>query len=423
MRLFGVVKGSARPSGGSRDWEHEVRKSLAAQAGQVRHSRLDLAGTAIVRAGRARRRRTVVGLAAVLLGTLLATGALLQDWTGDDPGGGGGYSAVTGQRDGSPPGPSPTPAGEVGLAADQAVPDEVSADIVGGGADGGLVLATADGQRLDLAPIRQVDSAHRVGDGWAVVGGEPGITRLWWVAPDREPVSLLAGMDAIVVQQGQVAYQRGALLATGRLAGDGQLYDEVSTAAPQGDGEPVGFVNDAVLMSRTGSTGWDTWHPASGDYRPAWTDQVIRVYGPIADGPAAVGLVPPESGGGGACLARLDEELVASQVSCVTQELPADAQAAVSPQGRWLLTSAPGDAVLVDLADVFDPQRKAAAVTALTDVAGPAAAPVWLGADRVVFATDDSLIQLWPDRLRAGAADAVQQVPLLGVAPVLVQPV
>jgi hypothetical protein len=405
--------------------EHQVRSSLADQAGQVRHSRLDLAGTAIVQAGRARRRRNVVGLAAVLLGTLLATGALLQDWNGDDAGGGSGYSAVTGQRDGVTPGPTPLPppTEEVGLAADQTVAAEVSADVVGGGEGGGLVLATSDGQRFDLAPARQVDSAHRVGDGWAVVGGDPGITRLWWVTADQEPRSVLAGMDAIVVQQGQVAYQRGALLATGRLSGDGQLYDQVSTTAPQGDGQPVGFVDDSVLMSRTGSTGWDTWHPASGDYQPTWTDQVIRVYGPVPDGPAAVGLVPPEPGAGGACLARLDEELVASEVSCVTQELPAEAPAAVSPQGQWLLASAPQDAVLVDLTDVFDPQKKAAAVTALTEVAGPAATPVWLGADRVVFATDDSLIQLWPDRLRAGEADAVQQLPLLGVAPILVQPV
>jgi hypothetical protein len=402
---------------------HEVRTSLAGQAERVRYSRPDLAGTAIVRAGRARRRRTVVGLAAVLLGTLLATGALLQDWTADDAGGGSEYSAVTGQRDGVTPGPTPPPTEGVGLAADQAVPDEVSADVVGGADGGGLVLATTDGQRLDLAPVRQVDSAHRLGDGWALVGGDPGITRLWWVTAGQEPRSLLAGMDAIVVQQGQVAYQRGALLATGRLSADGQLYDEVSTAAPQGDGQPVGFVDDSVLMSRTGSTGWDTWHPASGDYQPTWTDQVIRVYGPIPDGPAAVGLVPPEPGARGACLARLDKELVASQVSCVSEELPAEAPAAVSPQGRWLLASAPEDPVLVDLTDVFDPQRKAAAVTALTEVGGPAATPVWLGADRVVFATDDSLIQLWPDRLRAGAADAVQQVPLLGVSPVLVQPV
>lgn len=417
MRLFGVVEGAERSSGDA--WEREVRKSLADQAGHVRHSRLDLAGTAIARASRVRRRRSVVGMAAVLLGTLLATGVLLQDWGGDG-GGGTEYGAITGQRDGVTESPTPEP--EVGLATDQAVPIELSADVIGGGADGGLVLATSDGQQLDLGSVRQVDSAQQVGDGWAVVGGDPGTTRLWWVTGGREPVPVLTGMDAIVVQHGQVAWQRGALLSAGRLSANGELEAEVRTRAPQGDGEPVGFLDDAVLLSRTGSTGWDTWHPARGEYRPTWTDQVIRVYGPLPDGPAALGLVA-ESGDGGACLARLDEELVAKQVSCVSETLPPVGPAAVSPQGRWLLTSAPGDSLLVDLVDAFDPQKKQAAITGLEGPAGMAATPVWLGPDRVVFATANSLVQLWPDRLRAHAADAVQEIPLLGVAPVLVQPV
>src|SRR5690606_37888582 len=104
-----------------------------------------------------------------------------------------------------------------------------------------------------------------------------------------------------------------------------------STAAPRGDGLPVGFVQEAVLMERTGSTGWDTWHPGHGDYRPTWTDDVLEVYG--SPSPSTVGLVPPLPGADGPCLAQLDIELEVDGVSCVPEQLSPDAPGAVSPRG------------------------------------------------------------------------------------------
>jgi hypothetical protein len=285
------------------------------------------------------------------------------------------------------------------------------------------VLATADGLTIDLGAIRDVVSAQRFGGGWAVVSGDPGTARLWWVSPDREPRALLAGMDAIVVDHGQVAWQRGVMLSAASLSADGQLLEQVSTAAPRGDGYPVGFLHEAVLMERTESTGWDTWLPSQGDYRPTWTEDVVRVYGPLPDG-ASVGLVESQPGASGSCLARLDAELVVAGTSCVTtQQLPADAPAAVSPNGQWLLSGStePAGSVLVDLGVAFAGQPDQAVATLAETPA--VAAPVWLGPDRVLFATAGSIVQLWPDRLRAGADDAVEQIPLDAGDALVVNPV
>jgi hypothetical protein len=412
-RLFGVAQGDDR-------WEGEVRRLLAGRAERLRPPGTDLADTAISRARRVRRRRSVVGLAAIVAGTLLASGAALHDWRGT---GGGSEFGVVSELFDRQTTTEPSPDRAPQLAIDGSIPVELSADIIGEDADGGLVLATASGETLELGSIRRVVSAQRFGEGWAVVSGDPGTARLSWVAAGGEPQPLLAGMDTIVVGHGQVAWQRGVVLSTATLSADGRLADRVSTTAPQGDGYPVGFVQEAVLLERTESNGWDTWHPARGDYQPTWSDDVIRVYGSVSAGPPAVGLVPPQQGSDGPCLARLDTELEVSGISCVPQELSADAPAAVSPQGQWLLTGAgePGS-LLVDLADAFG-GREDQAVTAVADVPSTVTAPVWLGPDRVLFATADSLVQLWPDRLRAGAANAVEEVPLYGTAALVVHPV
>ncbi|HEY8473095.1 MAG TPA: hypothetical protein VIL37_10745 [Natronosporangium sp.] len=395
------------------DWEAEVRRLLADEAARPRPTRADLAGVAITRARRVRRRRGVIGFAMIVIGTVAATGVALHDWRG------GGESSEFGvvselAEDQLPADPSPDEVPE--LAIDVSIPVRLSTDLVGDGTTGELVLATAHGQTIPLGPIEDVSAAYRFGEGWAVVSGQPGTTRLWWVTGQEEPRPLLAGMDAIVVGHGQVAWQRGVILSAATLTADGQLADRVSTAAPRGDGLPVGFVQEAVLMERTGSTGWDTWHPGHGDYRPTWTDDVLEVYG--SPSPSTVGLVPPLPGADGPCLAQLDIELEVDGVSCVPEQLSPDAPGAVSPRGDWLLNGS----LLVDLQKAFSGARDEA-VTEVADAAPAVTTPVWLGPDRVLFRTEDSLVQLWPGRLRDGAPDAVEQIPLYASPPWIVQPV
>lgn len=412
---------------GADAWEDEVRRCLTDRAAGVRPSGADLAGTAIARTRRARRRRTVVGLAAIMGGTMLAAGVLLQGWHAPER---TSYGPVTGVLEVAPP--TPTPAVPPRLASDPEIARALSVGVVGEAEGGGVALATGDGRTLDLGGVDELVSAHRVPGGWAVVSGQPGFTRLWWVAAGQDPVPVLSGMDAIAVDRGRVAWRRGGLLAAAELSAGGERISQASTVAPAADARPVGFLGDAVLLQRTDPSGWDAWRPADGDYRASWNPEVLRVYGALPDGQGAVGLVPPAAAGSAhPCLARLDvaPRLPRTKLGCPAGGLAVDAPAALSPDGRWLLTAGSGgdpeadrSAVVVDLAAAFgaDP---AAAVVEVPDVPAPTGQPVWAAADQALFPTADRLVRVWPERLRAGEPDAVELVALSGAPPLLVRPV
>lgn len=392
-----------------------MRRCLTDQAAGVRSSRIDLAGAAIVRGRRARRRRQAFALASVIGATVLATGVVLQDWPGTGDGAGPAAGVIIEPVPTDPSldqlDPPPRLAGRPGL------PAELAVDLVGAGAAGGLVLAASDGRTLELGPVRDVISAHRVAGGWALVSGHPGTTRLWWVGQDDpRPVSLLAGMDSIVMERARVAWRRGAMLSTATLSGEGALQDRVDTTAPAGDGHPVGFAGPTVLLARVEPAGWDTWRPDRGGYTQAWTGRVLRVYGGAPDGAAAVGLVPPGAGADGPCLARLDPErrLAPTDRSCPPGGLSADGPAALSPHGRWLITTAAGAGgpVLVDVGDVRAGQP--VPVIAVPELASLVGRPVWVDPEQALLPGPDRLVRVVPERLFAGDPAGVEVVPLPG---------
>jgi hypothetical protein len=380
----------------------------------------------VARARRTQRRRSLAGLAAVAGATVLAAGLLIEGWQAP----GRTDLGVTGTF-GDPvtvdAGPDPA---VPRLASDHALAVESSVDVIGAGAGGGLVLVTGVGEVIDLGPVTGVVSAHRVGGGWAVVSGEPGTARLWWVSADRGPVSLLAGMDSIAVDGPQVAWRRGVVMFAAVLSGTGQMERRVITPAPDTDGQPVSFAGDTVLLRRAEPQGWDTWRPSLGDYQPRWTDEVLRVYGGLPGG-GAVGLVPGGAGAG-PCLALLDLErgLAAGGRTCPAEELSADGPAAVSPESRWLLVTGWSPAgpdprartLLVDLALLADGAPAGQVVTGVEGVAPATGRPVWSGPDQVLFPTPDGLARLWPERLVGGADGAVELIPLADRPPLLVAP-
>jgi hypothetical protein len=387
--------------------EEAVRRSLAGQAAGVRPSGADLAGVAVARVRRLRRRHTLLGLAVLVVATVVASGVLL-DWSADRR---DRYAPTTTELLLDAPTTAPArPHEPARLAADGELPAELSAELIGAGT-GGAVLAGADGNVVGLGQIGQVVAAHRIGAGVAVVSDAGGVRRLWWVESEQGLRLVLTGLDAVVVEGARIAWRRGVLLATETLSADGALSGRVVTTAPAGGGLPVGFLGDAVLLA--GEQGWDTWNPAGGAYQPTWSTRVARVYGAQPDG-VPVGLVPDPSGGGGSCLARLvvEPELAPADSGCVATSLTPDRPAALSPDGRWLLAVGDGATVLVDLT-----APAAGAERLVEEAPAPVATPVWLAADRVAFvAVGSTLVQLWPDGPR------VELYPLAGDPPVLVQP-
>jgi hypothetical protein len=410
-------------------WEQAIRRTLTSKAAGVRPSRDDPAGIAVARARRVQRRRRTVGLAAVVVATIVATGALINGIPGPGPGTGGPVS-LSGMFGDPVVERRPDPV-EGPLVVDQSVAEQVATDVIGTGADGGLVLATEDGQIADLDAIGHVTSAHRVGDGWAVISGNAGTVRLWWVVPDARPAALLSGMNAVVVEDGQVAWRRGSMMAAAVISSTGRLRQRVNIAAPEGGGDPVGFLGGAVLLGRAeddGATSWDVWHPSDSGYVPQWTQDVLWVYGTLPGGTTAVGLVSPPPGAQEPCLAKLtvDTGLRVSPRLCLP-DLPGAGAAAISPGGRWLVgaaePAAPGEppagpVVVVDLSAAF---AQAPDYAASVDVVGaPTGRPVWTSADQVLFSTVDGIVRLWPDRVLDGAAEAVELMPASGDTPVLV---
>lgn len=425
-----------------RTLENLVRRSLADQAGAAnagKPSHGDLAGAAISRARRRHRRRTVLALGSVVMATVLATGAWFQGWHAVDQS--PEFGAVSGFLGDSSENPTPQPESTVRLATDEQLARTLPADLVGAGADGGLVLAPASGDAIVLPGVRDVVAAQRLGDGWAVVSGQGGTQRLWWVSANQAPVSVLAGADAIALSGQQVSWQRGSLLSTAVLSSGGELGPRVSTGGLRDGVRPVGFVGEAVLLARSdpgsakagretrggqapSADAWDIWHPQQGDYRPGGNHGVTRVFGALPGQDAAVGLVPEEPGADRWCFARLGltPVLAVEETRCpaspVADSLAANPAAAISPDGRWLVTGGQ-DPLLVDLAELFAVPISEA-VHEVPVAQRVAATPTWLGTDRVVLPADDRLLQVWPARVATQERSAVQESPLTGPAPVIV---
>ncbi len=422
-RLYGVAEDA---------WEAKIRRTLAEQAAQVRTSRVDFAGAAVARAHRVRRRRmlSLVGTAAAVV---TAAGVLVSYGL---PGGAPVPSYTTLFGDAHLATAEPDPDGDpltgaVSLAADLAVSLVVATEA------GEPAVVSPEGTAQTLDPVAGVVSAYRMGEGWAVVDGDPGAHGLWWVTPGSEPVPLLSDLDAIVLGDGRVAWQRGSTLSTAALTADGRLTGQADTRTPA-KVELVGFAGDAVLLSQDHGARWDVWPPAGGDYRPAWTEEVARVFGVAPGGETAIGLAAPRPGDPGPCLVRLR---VASGLAVTARacpdSLPDLGPGTLSPTGRWLVAAATparrgliagSTVVVVDVPAVFGDRAPPAGTARMDPVAVVplAGAPasrhhlVWSAPDEAVLATAGSLVWLAPQRVLAGEPEAIDEVPLGGSAPLLV---
>ncbi len=433
------------------DLEQAVRRSLTGAAAEMRPTGADLAGRAI-RAGRWRRaRRGAGGALALLATTMVASGVLLhQPPPTVNPYLGVGLVAPTPQPDPTVPAPSPAARPMPAL-------EGHAGWIAAGATDDRLMLSAGGEADIDLRHVRGVVSAHRAGDGWALVtGGEH--PRLHWVSERHPPRLVLSGLDALVVADERVAWRRGTELGSARISAAGSLEQrstvEVSAPAP----DPVGFLGETVVLGAAPSPGagngnWSLWRPGVDRAPLSVSTPVTAVFGAMPDGPTAVGLVPETDR---QCLALLDgaRALAADRVECLPALPSAERPASLSPDGRWLLGShrPPGSADArgtvqgsgpdADGAVVVDGAAGAveegAAVTVLVDVqaafagaqsavaeVGGVPAPlgraVWPDQVSVYYPVDGGVVHLRPELWMAGDEGAVEVLPFPGDPVVLVE--
>lgn len=414
-------------------WEAELRRCLAERAGQAPAPRADLATVALTRGRRIRRRRNLAGVVAVVVATMAIAGGFPEAWR--DGSGGSGLRPVT-EVIGDPDRvarPSPSEASPAPQLVDPDLPGLLEVELLTVTASGETVLAAPDGHVTELPELGAVQSAHRVDAGLAVVAGSPGRLRLWWVEPDQPPVTLLVGMDAIVVHQDRVAWQRGTSLASAVLV-DGALTERVMTLLPEPDIELAGLAESTVVVRTAASktVTWDVWYPERGDYLPTWEPRIRWIYGPVGDSDQLLGLVTPEqapTGAGDYCLAwwKLDAEagpdLATAQTRCPSITWADPGLGTVSPDGRWLVAAAADGVVLMDLpALAAGTDEEHEAVTTLPEKIELIAAPIWLSREQVVLPTEEELIRVRPARAAAVDPEGIERFPLTGPPPVVVQP-
>ncbi|WP_422753471.1 hypothetical protein [Micromonospora sp. WMMD708] len=327
--------------------EQALRETLVQRVAVPHRLPVDPAGVALGRARRARRRRTVAGLALAGVATALVTGGMTQ---------------LGGQADrpttptvvlGDPRGVASLSAGPVAPAPPRQ-PADGGVDLIVAG-----TLVTAAGQRYELG-VGPVERAQRLPDhsGWMLTGAVTAAGRTLWVVPaGGEPRALLAGADEIALSPDgrQVAWRDdGRLFAAGIVAG--QLVALVT--GPPADAVPVRLVGDRVLLRAGSAGGHRWWRPTPGGSPGPVAPDVLDVYGTRPDGR----LVARVRAGARSCLAVLAPDLIPATTRCAPTPAT-DGRGAVSPDGRWLLVNgrvAGADgAVLVDLTGTDPPARTA----------------------------------------------------------------
>ncbi|MGK5672552.1 hypothetical protein ACSNOB_06875 [Micromonospora sp. URMC 106] len=327
--------------------EQALRETFTRRVAVARPLAADPAGLAIRRADRARRRRTLAGVALAAVATVGVSTGIAQ--LGQQPGRPSHPTVVLGDPYASPL-PDPTPA------LSDAPPNDVSrgeVDLILG-----PVLATASGQRLTLPDVGPAERAQRLPDGagWAVVGAPTAAGRsLWVVLPHGAAHLLLAGARDIALSRDgrQVAWREGAELVAAGIVGT-QVVAAARTPVPAG-AVPVGFAGDAVLVRLDADQpGHALWRPARGPLKGGGDRATLRVYGTRPDGVvvAQVSAGTPRR----PCLALLDpaRNLAPVRTGC-GPTLSADGRGGVSADGRWLLVN--GRAGGVDRALLVDLDR------------------------------------------------------------------
>ncbi|MGC4853976.1 hypothetical protein ACLQ24_11380 [Micromonospora sp. DT4] len=383
--------------------EGAVRETLSHQVAVTRPLTADLAGQAIRRANRIRRRRAGAGVALGVATAVLIGAGMTQ--LADGSGRQGPPIVVIGDPD-----LSARPLASVSIAPPPPPP----------GAPAGLILAgtliDADGKRLPLPGIGSAERAHRLPDGGGllVVGAPTAAGRALWVAQDDGLVQvLLAGAGQIVLAPDatQVAWRDGGDLFVAGVVGT-QLIGTVRIPVPDG-AQPVRFVGNSVLVRLDPDRpGHALWRPGAEKLTAVPEQDTLNVYGALPDG-RLVGQVAGNSSDG-TCLALLDPKRALKAVRTCGTQLSSDGAGGMSHDARWLLVN--GKVGVTDRSLLVDLQQLGTTLNAVP--AGPAVsgAIAWTGESDVSYLDSSGrLVRVDVKRVRAG--EQAEPVPVAGLQP------
>jgi len=266
---------------------------------------------AVIRRGRAanKRRGVFTGVAAVLSFAMLIVGVTFWQ-TLVRPAGSMTFSADPTAL------PQPTPMASID-----------PASIAGVGLDlrVGNRLLTADGRRLELTGVGDVDRVFRIPAGW-IYGGAAGFQVL--TQNSARVVGGGDGVDWTLSADGRrVAFVNDTTLTVAEMWQSG-MVTKARVTVPAGS-SPMALVGDQVLLSGEEGVGYvDVGSDVAA--APIWNPSVLGVFGARAD--AATGLVD------GGCLAALRP----GTAGLVIEQTPVCGLAepiasSLSPQGDWLV--------------------------------------------------------------------------------------
>ncbi len=339
---------------------------------------LDPAGIAIKQGkGKARRRKTVTGIAAVLAFLGLITAAtVLQSLT----------TPVTTARDGvlgfaelygQPESPAAARPGDKSSS-----PLKFPVDVFAGG-----LLWTADGRKLTLNGVQSAMKVVRVPAGWLYSDEDD----IFLLRVDGSTVHLKAGAGAWAVSLDGTriaAMTSATTLETWRADGS-----PIAAANVKAGTRPEGFDGESKVILTNTAGAHDHWSGGGGStYLETWNAQVTAVFGAERD--KAVGVVKEKDA---SCLAELAPADSGWKAGLLLGcgELPAQAVragAVRSPDGKWLAIPTATGVQLVDLKAAKTRATasvgKTEALTAQFNCAAMGNAPaVWIDAESVVTTT------------------------------------
>jgi hypothetical protein len=383
----------------------KLRVALAAQVTDP-PALTDPAGAAIQRARRIRRGQLIGSGAAasVLVFGMIGGLALLRDWVHPDRLGNtravAGVNVAPGEPEADPePSPSvvvPTsPAIATGTGLDLRVGDRIW---------------TTDGRQLELTGVNGVTRVYATPGGWVYTDG----SKVRLMRTDGSSVSLSGDEDrwALAPDGRRLAFVVDDLLYVAQIGPTGMAVVG-SDRVPAGS-RPLGFHDEQVIVAAPAGIGLI---PPGNGAEPRWDPDLVGVFGEH-DGALLALVRDADRSNGGTCLGLVqpvDGGLAVRRTGGCALDLSRPAEAALSPDGRWLALTGADGVALIEVASVWTDHP-----TSRSCPLPPIGAPAWADARTLITGDATTVVRCTVDGgqrdvpLPVGVGADWQVVPRLG---------